>query len=108
LEDFDSSTQDEEIWVAEEGGLLVGFVSIFREDNFIHNLYVEPKQPPRGIGSALLKTAEATFTDMGTLKCLVQNERALAFYLKNGWHIISAGDAGKDAYYLMGSGTKAV
>lgn len=103
LNDFDNSTQDEEIWVAEEDGVLIGFVSTFREDNFIHNLYVDPKQPPRGIGSALLKAAEATFTDIGTLKCLARNEKALAFYLKNGWQILSTGKDGKDDYYLMGS-----
>lgn len=42
LEDFDRSTIGEEIWVAEQDGKLLGFVSIYRADNFIHNLYVDP------------------------------------------------------------------
>lgn len=42
LEDFDGATLGEAIWVAEDGGTLLGFVSVYREDNFIHNLYVDP------------------------------------------------------------------
>lgn len=68
MEDFDGATLGEAIWVAEDGGVLLGFVSVYREDNFIHNLYVDPHQPPR-IGSALLQAAEATFTATGSLKC---------------------------------------
>ncbi|MDQ9557763.1 GNAT family N-acetyltransferase, partial [Serratia marcescens] len=71
LEDFDGATLGEAIWVAEDGGTLLGFVSVYREDNFIHNLYVDPHQPPRGVGSALLQAAQATFTATGSLKCLV-------------------------------------
>lgn len=41
LEDFDGATLGEAIWVAEDGGTLLGFVSVYREDNFIHNLYVD-------------------------------------------------------------------
>lgn len=42
LEDFDRSTIGEEIWVAEQDGKLIGFVSIYRAEDFIHNLYVDP------------------------------------------------------------------
>ncbi len=75
LEDFDRATLGEAIWVAEDGGVLLGFVSVYREDNFIHNLYVDPHQPPRGVGSALLQAAQATFTATGSLKCLVKMKR---------------------------------
>ena len=102
LEDFDGATLGEAIWVAEDGGTLLGFVSVYREDNFIHNLYVDPHQPPR-VGSALLQAAEATFTATGSLKCLVKNEKALAFYRKHGWRIISTGNDGEEDYYLMHS-----
>ncbi|BEL95784.1 acetyltransferase [Serratia marcescens] len=103
LEDFDGATLGEAIWVAEDGGALLGFVSVYREDNFIHNLYVDPHQPQRGVGSALLHAAQATFTATGSLKCLVKNEKALAFYRKHGWRIISTGNDGEEDYYLMHS-----
>lgn len=103
LEDFDRSTRGEEIWVAERDGSLLGFVSIYRADNFIHNLYVDPLQPPLGVGSALLHAAERTFTATGSLKCLVNNTKALAFYHKHGWQTISPGCDGGEEYYLLHS-----
>ncbi len=55
------------------------------------------------VGSALLQAAEATFTATGSLKCLVKNEKALAFYRKHGWRIISTGNDGEEDYYLLHS-----
>lgn len=101
LEDFDRATRGEEIWVAEEADKLLGFVSIYRADNFIHHLYVDPHLPPRGIGSALLHTAERTFTSAGSLKCLVRNQKALAFYHKHGWQNIATGCDSDEEYYLL-------
>jgi GNAT superfamily N-acetyltransferase len=101
LEDFDRSTIGEEIWVAEQDGRLLGFVSIYRAEDFIHHLYVDPQQPPQGVGSALLHTAERTFTSTGSLKCLVKNDKALAFYHKHGWQIVATGGDGGEEYYLM-------
>lgn len=101
LEDFDRSTRGEDIWVAEKTGKLLGFVSIHRTDNFIHHLYVDPDLPPQGIGSALLHAAERTFTSTGSLKCLVKNQKALAFYHKHGWQNIAAGCDGGEEYYLL-------
>ncbi|HGM5490482.1 TPA: GNAT family N-acetyltransferase [Serratia fonticola] len=103
LEDFDRSTRGEEIWVAERDGCLLGFVSIYRAENFIHNLYVDPLLSSQGIGSALLHAAEQTFTATGSLKCLVKNTKALAFYHQHGWQIISPGCDGGEEYYLMHS-----
>lgn len=101
LEDFDRSTLGEDILVAEQDGKLLGFVSIHRADNFIHNLYIDPQLPPQGVGSTLLHAAERTFTSTGALKCLVKNEKALAFYHQHGWQIIATGGNGSEEYYLM-------
>ncbi|MGF6191562.1 N-acetyltransferase family protein [Serratia sp. 2723] len=103
LEDFDRSTLGEEIWVAEQDGKLLGFVSIYRAEDFIHHLYVDPQLPPQGVGSALLHATEQTFSSTGSLKCLVKNDRALAFYHKHGWQIISTGGDVGEEYYLMHS-----
>ncbi|CAE1148802.1 GNAT family N-acetyltransferase [Serratia sp. Tan611] len=104
--DFDRATLGEEIWVAEENGIPLGFVSIHRAEDFIHNLYVDPAQQTRGIGSTLLKQAESTFRTTGALKCLVRNEPALVFYQRHGWRIISQGGEGEDAYYLLHSAAR--
>lgn len=103
LEDFDRSTLGEEIWVAEQDGKLLGFVSIYRAEDFIHHLYVDPLLPPHGVGSALLHAAEQTFTSTGSLKCLVKNDKALAFYHKHGWQSLSVGCDGGEEYWLMHS-----
>lgn len=106
LEDFDRSTLGEAIWVAEQDSKLLGFVSIYRAENFIHHLYVDPLQPPQGVGSALLHAAEHTFSSTGSLKCLVKNVKALAFYHKHGWQIVANGNDGGEEYYLMHSPKK--
>ncbi|GAA3605731.1 MAG: GNAT family N-acetyltransferase [Gibbsiella quercinecans] len=106
LEDFDRATLGEDIWVAEQQGKLLGFVSIHRADNFIHNLFVDPHLPPQGVGSALLHHAEKTFTHTGSLKCLVKNQKALAFYRKHGWRVIATGEDGDEEYYLLHSPKK--
>ena len=103
LEDFDRSTLGEEVWVAEQDGRLLGFVSIYRAEDFIHHLYVDPQPPPQGVGSALLHAAERTFTATGSLKCLVKNDKALAFYHKYGWQIVATGGDSGEEYYLMHS-----
>ncbi len=48
--DFDSSTLDENIWVAIYKNKIVGFVSVYQPDNFIHNLYVDVRMKNKGIG----------------------------------------------------------
>jgi len=103
LEDFDRATLGEDIWVAEQDGKLLGFVSIHRAENFIHNLYVDPHLPPQGVGSALLHQAEQTFSGTGSLKCLVNNQAALRFYDKHGWHVVTTGCNGHEEYYLLHS-----
>ncbi|RJT21476.1 GNAT family N-acetyltransferase [Buttiauxella izardii] len=100
-EDFDSTTQDEQIWVAEENGELLGFASVFVADNFLHSLYVAQKHQGKRVGLELLKKVQAEFTASGTLKCLVKNENALEFYLRHDWKIESTGDSVDGEYYLM-------
>ncbi|MEJ1239712.1 GNAT family N-acetyltransferase [Chryseolinea sp. T2] len=56
LSDFEKETDGEYILVALDGELLVGFVSIWIADNFVHHLYVDEKYHNKNIGSELLKT----------------------------------------------------
>lgn len=101
LEDFDAATLDEEIWVAEEEGHRVGFASVYANDNFLHNLFVDPAWQGKGVGSALLKHVQSTFTSTGALKCLLHNSPALAFYQRHGWHIEAKGVAPDGEYLLL-------
>lgn len=87
--------------MAEQAGDRVGFASVSPQDNFLHNLFVDPKAQGKGVGSALLKQVQETFTSTGSLKCLVRNERATAFYRRHGWQTEATGDSPEGEYYLM-------
>lgn len=101
-EDFDSVTKNEQIWVAEDGGKLLGFASVWVVDNFLHSLYVAPHHQGKRVGRALLEKVQAEFTAHGTLKCLVKNQSAFEFYQRHGWQIESRGESVDGEYYLMG------
>lgn len=101
LEDFDAATWDETIWVADDDGHRAGFASVYANDNFLHNLFVDPDWQGRGVGSALLQKVQAEFTSTGSLKCLAQNERALAFYQRHGWHVEAEGESPEGKYLLL-------
>ncbi|MDV7021832.1 GNAT family N-acetyltransferase [Atlantibacter subterraneus] len=101
LEDFDAATLGETIWVAEQDGHRVGFASLLENDNFLHNLFIDPQYQGSGAGSALLQKAQENFTSTGALKCLVKNEPAVRFYQRHGWEIESTGDSPEGEYYLM-------
>ena len=101
LEDFDAATRDETLWVAEIEGHRAGFASVWDNDNFLHNLFVDPRWQGQGVGSELLAPVQRTFTSTGSLKCLVQNTRALAFYQHHGWHTEARGFSPEGEYWLM-------
>ena len=65
----------------EEGGK--GIVSVHH--NLIENLYVLPDQQRKGYGELLLKYAKEQCEGTPTLWILSNNDRARAFYLKNGY-----------------------
>ena len=57
LEDYRRSVEDEEVWVAEMGDLVVGFASIYQPASFIQNLFVDPDWQHHGVGTSLLDRA---------------------------------------------------
>lgn len=101
LEDFDRVTLGETILVAIEGESHAGFASIFMEESFLHNLFVDPKAQHSGVGLALLQATQHRFNSHGSLKCLAKNQHALAFYQKNGWVTIATGKSNDGDYVLM-------
>ncbi len=101
MEDFDISTMGEEIFVAEVKDIIVGFASVWEEDNFVHNLFVKKEYRKLGVGKLLLDEVKRKFGTPLTLKCVKENENAVSFYNKNGWIILNENIDKEGSYYLM-------
>ena len=98
--DYAKSTDGEQVWVAEEDAEIVGFVSVYRENNFIHNLFVRPDFQHKGVGSALLHRAESALASPMTLKIALDNIKVCAFYEKHGWVKVSLHENEEEPYAL--------
>lgn len=85
LKDFDTAIKDEEVLVAIIDTIVVGFISIWMPDKFIHHLYVNQKHHDKGIGTQLLKAAIDKANFPLILKCLENNTKAVAFYKRKGF-----------------------
>lgn len=84
-EDFDRDTKGELILVAEQDGVVLGFIAAWVPNNFIHHLYIHPDAVRKGWGRQLLSACEARLDKPIRLKCLEKNQAGLAFYLAQGW-----------------------
>jgi GNAT superfamily N-acetyltransferase len=90
--DFVAFAQEEEVWLALMSDALVGILSIFREENFIHCLYVDPNAQGLGIGRALVAHVHKKVGKPLTLKLDVPNRNAIAFYEATGWERLTGLD----------------
>lgn len=90
IEDFMRAARDEEIFVAVEGGRILGLAALYRPQQFLHSLYVEARG--RGIGKALLDHVLAETGGMLALKCQAANVQAQAFYDREGFVCTEAGE----------------
>ncbi|CAH8238813.1 GNAT family N-acetyltransferase [Vibrio anguillarum] len=100
LTDFAKDTDGEEIWVAVEQGIVVGFISIWSSENFIHHLFVSPQHLKRGVGLKLLNHAKKVSNSL-SLKSLVKNANATDFYISQGFTIQETVEKGHESYHLM-------
>lgn len=100
--DFDVVLNDDQIWIATYEALPLGYVSLLMADHFLHHLFVDPLYQGCGIGKQLLQHVQSLLKQGIYLKCLCTNHRAQAFYLKQGFTILSRGTDSDGDYYLMG------
>jgi GNAT superfamily N-acetyltransferase len=92
--------EGEAVYVAREAGLVLGFVSVWAQDAFVHHLYVDLSRHRRGAGSALLDFAARRHPGPLRLKCAELNQPAREFYQSRGWSAIDRG-CSEDGDYLL-------
>jgi ribosomal protein S18 acetylase RimI-like enzyme len=98
---FDKDTEGEHILVAKIEDEIVGFVSGWLPDNFVHHLFIENKYQNKGIGKQLLTSMIAGLNSPVRLKCIKSNSSAIRFYLRNGWLFKSEGVSEEGEFILL-------
>lgn len=101
LDDFEQDIEGERIWVAELEEKIIGFISVWEPENFIHHLFVLPEYAGRQIGSKLMSVCMQNIGRPAKLKCVSENTKALQFYRSRGWRTISFGATDEGEYQLM-------
>ena len=102
LQDFAEQTKGEVIHLAEnEEEEILGFISVWEAENFVHHLFVAPAHQRKGVGKALLADLSSRRSGPFTLKCVASNAAALAFYRKQGWRGIGTGTTADGRYLLL-------
>ena len=98
---LESQIEGEKVIVAESGGGIVGFISLWLPENFVHHLYVRKDKQGEGIGRSLIEEALTRYNGDFTLKCVKRNRKAMRFYRKNGWVEAETGDGPDGEYSVM-------
>jgi len=103
LSDFDTAHRGETVLVAVADDQPIGFAAVWPEESFIHSLFVWPEWQGRGLGRDLLRAALRLCDPARrpTLKCLVRNARARAFYEAQGWAVLVETHDPDGDYWLM-------
>lgn len=100
--DFTQVTKGERITVAENrAGRIVGVVSVYEVDAFIHHLYVAASTHRQGIGGALLESLKPWLACPWRLKCVCANTQALAFYAAHGWVVEEESEGEEGPYFQL-------
>ncbi len=78
-----------DIWVAQRGGALLGFMAI--RGSYIDRMYVRPSAQRGGVGTALLEKARELSPEGVELHTHRANQRARDFYEKHGFRAVRFG-----------------
>ena len=81
-----------EVWVAEDGGEVVGFAAL--SDEMLDHLYVAPEAQGRGIGTRLLAQTKERRPAGFDLWVFQKNEGARRFYERHGLRLTELTDGG--------------
>jgi GNAT superfamily N-acetyltransferase len=99
--DVTHTTKGERCMVAaNRAGRIVGMVSVYEADAFIHHLYVAASTRRLGVGAAMLDSLKSWLVYPWRLKCVCANTDALAFYAAHGWVVEEEGE-GEEGPYLQ-------
>jgi len=101
LSDFEEQTKDEYILVALADERVIGFVSVWAADNFIHHLYVDEQFQNQNVGTQLLKAVYDKFGLPISLKCEENNSKAICFYRRKGFMEKGNGQSEIGTYILF-------
>jgi ribosomal protein S18 acetylase RimI-like enzyme len=101
LSDFEKETEGEYILVALSGEMVIGFVSVWTADNFIHHLYVDERYRNQQVGTQLLKAVIDKIDLPIKLKCEENNKKAANFYILKGFTEKERGQSETEAYILF-------
>ena len=103
IESFSDQVEVETIYIAYKDENMIGFLTFYVPDNFIHLFFVDATIQGSGIGSKLLTEIFSDFDgEEISLKCLIHNQSAISFYEHKGFNIIETHDLGKnEGYHLM-------
>ena len=96
------------IWVAQMGDDIAGFAIAVPKEATLWALFIDPDFEGRGVGSALLKTAEDWLFDQGCPEISLTtdanpNVRAHGFYERHGWILTGDADGGQVEYVKSGA-----
>jgi ribosomal protein S18 acetylase RimI-like enzyme len=80
---------------------VLGFISVWAEDSFIHHLYVNTESQRTGIGKKLLESLHSWLPLPWQLKCVLQNTSAMGFYKSHGFIAISIHESENPPYALL-------
>jgi GNAT superfamily N-acetyltransferase len=85
--------RNDDVWVAEEAGRVLGFLAIRRSRRngwqVLERLYVEPDEQGRGVGTALLEQAKALRPGGLYLWVFEKNTGARRLYERHGFRLVA-------------------
>lgn len=102
---FVKATEGEQLYVALLNGWVVGMVSVWEPDSFIHYLFVDQTARHKKVGSVLVSKLAEIYDHPLRLKCLVKNVDGMAFYRATGWQEVETGFSEDGAYVLLSYNT---
>ncbi|PKH07765.1 GNAT family N-acetyltransferase [Moritella sp. Urea-trap-13] len=101
IKDFDEHITDDTVYLVVADDKVLGFIAVCEPDNFIHHLFVADAAQGMGVGSALLTMLSELNGRPQILKCMVENEKAMQFYLRKGFAEVGKGTGSVGDYLVL-------